>query len=686
MNQRQIIILIATLPLVIVLRCVYPLQRAVGYEDKDAEMLLSTFDTVVRETFDKVVRVTFPTPKEVMLTLSILLCSTIHRFVLLLRLHSRIIFLKPYKYGLLDIKKHEIRLLRLLPGNFNDNLECEFFHVSLDEAPGFEALSYTWGLAEFSYTLIPNKQKLSITQSVDIALRYMRLTTIARTFWIDAVCINQKDIHERNQQIQLMRSIYSIAEKVVVWLGEDANLSETGMKFVEKAVSRTDFNTLLEKHSIENWRAVSYLMNRPWWTRAWVVQEVGVAKEAIVCCGSSQVPFQHFRELSKLAQANRGEFDLHATYLRIMEKDPMFKELMTNIHMSSLIPTMDNIETPLLSVLFLSWKKQATDDRDKVYAMLGLATGHNITPGYTKSLATVYTDMAEDAIMSQKCFDVLSYAAGPERKDGIPSWVPDWRAYSHHTSPIPFLTLHTAPEQKTSLDSHFILETKYWRYALRLKRTSSKTYDHTTSNITNLDFNINASALLPPILSPEVENGVLKISGHLFEEIVDTSKTTTKELPGEEHTAALQDVRNFFDAKFPDHIEDATQYVGGGTLAEAMLQTSEAGRFVGQDQAELADNKKPWGPENISLRWILPYSDRFGEMLAKRNRRVFVTKSGYLGLGPNSCAPGDLVALFSGCKWPFVVREEKANGESIGYWLLVGEAYGELSQLFASIL
>ena len=48
--------------------------------------------------------------------------------------------------------------------------------------------------------------------------------------WIDAICIDQFNHAEKNQQVRQMGKIYTAAENVVVWLGNDKfwkNLSST---------------------------------------------------------------------------------------------------------------------------------------------------------------------------------------------------------------------------------------------------------------------------------------------------------------------------------------------------------------------------------------------------------------------------------------------------------------------------
>ena len=60
----------------------------------------------------------------------------------------------PYQYQGLDAERGEIRLVHLLPGNFEDAIEIELLHAELPKESHaessttklhFEALSYVWG-------------------------------------------------------------------------------------------------------------------------------------------------------------------------------------------------------------------------------------------------------------------------------------------------------------------------------------------------------------------------------------------------------------------------------------------------------------------------------------------------------------------------------------------------------------
>jgi hypothetical protein len=135
----------------------------------------------------------------------------------------------------------EIRLLCLLPGVFGERIICTTTHIKLSEnfqtkppaslplcnrlvdvhcpetarhRPQYEALSYVWGPIEMK-SISLNGQSCDVRENLFDALVTLRHENQQRTLWVDAICINQDDMKERNHQVSRMGSIYSQAEKVV---------------------------------------------------------------------------------------------------------------------------------------------------------------------------------------------------------------------------------------------------------------------------------------------------------------------------------------------------------------------------------------------------------------------------------------------------------------------------------------
>jgi hypothetical protein len=71
----------------------------------------------------------------------------------------------------------------------------------------------------------------------------------------------------------------------------------------------------------------------------------------------------------------------------------------------------------------------ATDSKDKVYALLAIASNVDDIcpqPDYNLSVKEVFTDVAK-SIMRKSCnLDLLSECGSVSSVSGIPSWVPDW--------------------------------------------------------------------------------------------------------------------------------------------------------------------------------------------------------------------------------------------------------------------
>lgn len=98
-----------------------------------------------------------------------------------------------------------------------------------DTCPVYTALSYKWDYEPSKDTILLNGIVKSVGRNLWTFLNRMRLRGKFGPFWIDALCINQADIKERNHQVQMMKNIYSSAHFVSIWLGEseqDSRLHE----------------------------------------------------------------------------------------------------------------------------------------------------------------------------------------------------------------------------------------------------------------------------------------------------------------------------------------------------------------------------------------------------------------------------------------------------------------------------
>ncbi|KAE9382189.1 HET-domain-containing protein [Stipitochalara longipes BDJ] len=194
----------------------------------------------------------------------------------------------------------------LQPRTSSETVTCTTKYVKLSEKPQYEALSYQWG-AKDTQPISFNGRMHPVQQNLFNALLKLRHETEERVMWIDALCINQNNVQERNHQVAQMGGIYKGARCVVVWLGlvdEDCVKALDILQSTEKYpgneyfVRRPWFSTLSKKERalrknrmliLESFRALSL---RSYWTRLWVVQEILLASQLRVQCGEYNISWE----------------------------------------------------------------------------------------------------------------------------------------------------------------------------------------------------------------------------------------------------------------------------------------------------------------------------------------------------------------------------------------------------------
>jgi hypothetical protein len=153
----------------------------------------------------------------------------------------------------------------------------------LASAPHFYTASYVWGEKAYSGTTIHlNTGSLPILTSI---VPFLHMVTLHDDFndkdwwWIDSLCINLEDGHEREKQVQIMAEIYKRARRAIIWLGEEQEESSdcTGaieflhhLASLQVAFSGDDGamrKNLNDPEFTSKCEAVSNLLFRPWWTR-----------------------------------------------------------------------------------------------------------------------------------------------------------------------------------------------------------------------------------------------------------------------------------------------------------------------------------------------------------------------------------------------------------------------------------
>ncbi|KAI8945012.1 heterokaryon incompatibility protein-domain-containing protein [Xylaria longipes] len=601
-----------------------------------------------------------------------------------------------YEYAALDLNSLDVRLLTLLPGNVDDDIQVTIEHVSLlppnehtrpkitiqelqktlppnwevlktiegkfifslegrkdesgndvtswthpdpdfdhslyqaslqgsesDHKPKYDALSYTWGSPENLKTIwvgSPPTATLQITQNLARALQYLRYVSEPRTIWIDAICINQDDDSERNEQVRRMADIYKWAEHVVVWLGTPAAGSKHAMETLQHIGEQVEITSdhfhlrapacaepnwfwfwAQLPYGESTWEAINELLSRSWFSRLWIFQEIQLAdpSRAVVQCGEQTVAWYPFRRAL-----------LNLRYKR-RQPLPQLQETLVSLMSLSRYVVGQNF---LALVRRARWRG-CSDARDKVYGLLGVcspALARKITPKYSQSVGSLYRDTFLVYLEHSRRLEMLEDCEFGVSAIDAPSWVPDWSV-----------------EQ-------------------RLERMFAECSASGTSCA-------EAKYIAP---------GLLEVTGVTCGEVGEMKSPMAWESPqGPPYRELVEWVRSC-------QPQDAAhkKYVTGETLQEAYVTAI----CLGQTRERVPESRYPFAKEWKEI--LLPddlagSADVLGgahihvrTVIRHLKGMAFVTTSqGRVGLAPAATRLGDMTAVILGCSTPMILRPVNSN-------------------------
>lgn len=331
-----------------------------------------------------------------------------------------------------------IRLLILLPCEERGApIECRLETVDLSANTKFEALSYVWGDPSIRVDIFVNNHVLNVTANLGTALRHLRHKKNPRALWVDAVCIDQTSLEERNHQVRRMRHIYQHASHTIVWLGEGDEETDMAMSMLRKIDQQEDphpFKYISQELAREDLLAakpgLEKIAARPWWTRMWTFQEFIVARSINVLCGEMCVSWKPFDMLlpwaGALNMSHRTEVIPQSFSVCVGVRN------FRNVWHSRI---RDSGTFHLSSLLNVSSDRGAGEPRDHVFALLGLVLEgtRKVEVDYKSPLTSVYHD-ATVAAFEEAGEDVLFKAIGLKKVPGLASWAidfsdPRWYAF-----------------------------------------------------------------------------------------------------------------------------------------------------------------------------------------------------------------------------------------------------------------
>lgn len=553
-----------------------------------------------------------------------------------------------YDYSPLSEEARQIRLLTLLPDQSDAPIRITVQIRRLAKEIEFEALSYVWGSPSdpqeiFVETKKPKNWKLwhstrfrlttlPITRNLFEALQHLRLKDRPRVLWIDAVCVDQQNLEERGRQVLRMPDIYTQAKHVVLWLGPESYNSTLAMKAIDDIGSKIAVDWGLDRIRTtsangsdptskaflddlrrwpEIWLAFRDLLDRPYFRRLWVLQEIYLAKErAQIVCGSQQTSPERFFNA--------------VCYISKYSRTPALSELAVNVRRLGRICKSQN--GILESLMNTTRYCHCFDERDRVYALLSLVPEgrrYGIRPSYTKTVLEVFQEVVLKRSVASARLDVLRQCSIDDRMLHLPTWVPNFsKRLKAAKLPLGSADLgaraHMQCGSKGTLTATGVCVTAVHDIKVNLPRLVPETRDEAASTIRELISVLNSC---------------------------DGSNNRLSNLQSLCRALCANSYRERYiplDDSWPN-FKEAQKYI------------------VEVDSWSLNASAEP--PE-----LYLPYLPTINAML--KGRFLIITTDGRLGLAPEAAKPGDKVCVLLGCEVSLLLRPDgNAN------YLVVGECY-----------
>jgi hypothetical protein len=601
----------------------------------------------------------------------------------------------PYRYKSLNVSRggiqrggkstQKIRLLKLLRRKLFTKMECKLIIVNVNDAPPYEAISYTWGNEKPSIEIIVDNATLKVTPAVSEILEYRHSFIGTKLFWIDSICINQSDDDEKSQQVTLMKQIYSRASRVVVWLGplkeaKDAYLAVEMLMtiFSRRMLLSTSLDDLYREFFIKGnpaWNSMVKLFQHPWFSRVWIVQEVAVGTTVHVMYGNTCTGWDDMAVAIRILADPRlfGP----AQVPQLVPTSIMVEEATNNFPNAVVIAdirhtTQSNRPMTLSMALSLCYGLKASRIHDKVYAMLGIIwdtlPGY-MTPDYSKPESKVYEDtmrylLSRPAIAGVP--HVLQFAGtgwprSPEMEaSNLPSWVADWGS----PSPTPWLGAQSESwitRNAWAMQNLLVVQVMDGLSMLKVetvkvdKIRSLGTARWGSTNVTAASsMEIFTSWLREAKSMAQSSYGLSRPHEKFPYESFWTTLTggdglgTTSELSSSPPAEVLLgNIEAFWELNL--------KYNNLSSISEAERQT------IAEQIVELGAT-------------VTPLSYRLAACC--RGNRFCVTGEGHFAIVPPRTTEGDSIYFLRGLQSPFILREKDNLGEnSVAHYEMVGSCY-----------
>jgi hypothetical protein len=602
----------------------------------------------------------------------------------------------------------EGRLIRLASLSHEGDEEvprCSLETFDLNNLPVYHALSYTWGSpsdeaserginADLSCSIFCSGSSMSVTRNLyDFLCRWRKTNSDSckEYIWIDAICINQADPTERGSQIGLMRDIYSSAKSVIVWLGEENKHTLAVVDLIQRlpsipmdrlrTINPLDLANTRTKAMMQlgDWKGCAELFQRAWFYRTWIIQEIAVASKVTVICGSHIILWEDLLYISEVFSTSKWGTQV----LSIFHKPGC-----GGLTVGATPYMLDGIRKGILeaggwtldALVFSARPFLATDPKDKIYALLGLArasSGSELNfprPDYNLLTSEVYIDAMRAMLEDSRSFLLLSTVEDKSQRivELLPSWVPDFSFGAGASLGMGGKHAYSAagdlPKGLRPLGEK------------RLLGITGSELDEIVEVGESMDEINNGRSLIQCLkivsqLPPTYFTGQSRLEVFwrtLVADIADGQHPAPESLRLSFRYWVMFEMANAFIDKTHSTTTWDTAMAYMDDLARSdligVLPTSERIlNFAGTYERE-RDKFEDYSPlVSAATKLHTQFQEKVG---GARPFRIFITRKGYLGLGQLSLRVGDCCWIIPGACVPFILR---SKGE--GRYHLVGETY-----------
>ncbi|KAI2479831.1 HET domain containing protein [Pyrenophora tritici-repentis] len=589
----------------------------------------------------------------------------------------------------------------------------------------FAALSYVWGDENNRREILVNSHTVSVTANLEAALREFRKgCEFSGHFklWVDALCINQKNLVERAHHVGMMRDLYGSAWSVFAWLGKEEHHSTSAIQLLSDLAAFKEAGCVDEMKAhlssdplscgVPHWPALEALMNRPYWTRLWIFQEIVIGGTATwLRCGNATMNWNTFcTAVSVLHEHLWLEKDTClqlAASVAGVTTEQIWRTTSLHLVYQDLSPLTRKIFDKRMDFSFerlldLANSGNCTNSRDRVYALVGLMSptiAHRLSPDYTIPTWRVYVEAARVFIQAEQSLDALREGNpwGPARG---PSWAADWawpgrirwtRTHQHVWGPV-----HLFPRDLDNTRHHPYRASGDIPPNARLLNTAIlQCNGFIVDIISGLSarnigyFEWSRSSIVRPSQWNSVYGGRHATSEALYRTLV-ADRVANGNKAESRHAAILHLPRSFALAK-PQFAQRGWTFLeqqDGYYFRWERFRSANRDFPLGKNLLDsFFSDEIPADASEYDFCEVYSCSDR-----SAKKRRFMTTVKGYMGWAPDNIfseddertRAGDLIAIVFGCSTPLAIRpcgeRFQVLGEAYVQGLMDGEAVNTLRE------